>query len=77
MTDFSDRHPATQHLLSLFAYEHLPPMLQTTSRYCFELAHQMVIDLPDGPELSFGLRQLLLAKDAFVRCAVEKMATGV
>jgi hypothetical protein len=30
----------------------------------------MISDLPDGPELSAGLRKLLEAKDCFVRAAL-------
>jgi hypothetical protein len=30
----------------------------------------MIRDLPDGPELSAGLRKLLEAKDCFVRAAI-------
>lgn len=64
------RHPATQHLLRFFEFEHLPPHLQTTSRRCHQLAHAMVADLADGPELTAGLRKLLEAKDCFVRAAL-------
>jgi hypothetical protein len=35
------------------------------------LAEQMVRDLPDGPELSAGLRKLLEAKDCFVRAGLD------
>jgi hypothetical protein len=31
----------------------------------------MVDDLPDGPELTAGLRKLLEAKDCFVRASLE------
>lgn len=34
-----------------------------------ELAHQMAKDLPEGPELTTGLRKLLEAKDCLVRAA--------
>jgi hypothetical protein len=61
------RHPSTQHFRTLFAYAHLPIYLATTSRACAQLAEQMVLDLPDGPELTAGLRKLLEAKDCFVR----------
>lgn len=61
------RHPATQHLLDLFAYEHLPPPLQKISKPIHDLAHQLAEQLADGPELSVGLRHLLDGKDALVR----------
>jgi hypothetical protein len=65
------RHPATQSIARFFAYDHLPPHLQTVSRASYDLAAAMIAALPDGPELTFGLRQLLLAKDAFVRAALD------
>jgi hypothetical protein len=64
------RHPATAHLLRFFTYDHLPKHLQGISAECSNLAHLMVEDLSDGPELSAGLRKLLEAKDCFVRAAV-------
>lgn len=67
----SDRHPSTTHLLGYFAYDHLPEYLQAVSRPCGELAAAMVDELPDGPELTAGLRKLLEAKDAFVRAALD------
>lgn len=65
------RHPATTQLLGWFAYEHLPPHLQEVSKPFGDLANDMVKKLPDGPELSTGLRKLLEAKDCIVRAAVE------
>lgn len=70
MRDLSDRHPGTRHFGPLFTYEHLPAHLQEISRPCHDLAEDMVDALPDGPELSAGLRKLLEAKDCFVRAAV-------
>ena len=66
----SKRHPGTQHLLELFAYEHLPEHLKDVSRQSSSLAVQMIEQLADGPELTAGLRKLLEAKDCFVRQAV-------
>ena len=74
--DLMTRHPSTVHLLGLFDDEHLPAHLQAVSRPCRKLAYKMAEDMADSPELTFGLRQLLLAKDAFVRCAVVKAKTG-
>lgn len=69
--DWSDRHPGTRHFKPLFAFEHLPPgRLRVTSSHCAAMADVMVATLPDGPELSAGLRKLLEAKDCFVRAAV-------
>lgn len=64
------RHPSTTHLLRFFAYAHLPPHLAAVSAPCAELADEMVAQLPDGPELTAGLRKLLEAKDCFVRAAL-------
>lgn len=65
------RHPATEHLLRYFAYDHLPERLQAVSKPCGDLAQEMVAALPDGPELSTGLRKLLEAKDCFVRAVLD------
>ncbi|MFA7482977.1 MAG: hypothetical protein WC314_20885 [Vulcanimicrobiota bacterium] len=64
-------HPSTQHLMRFFAYEHLPPHLQLISKAFHDLAGNMVAKLPDGPELTTGLRKLLEAKDCFVRAGVQ------
>ena len=69
---YEGRSAETMHLMSLFAWSHLPQHLQEVSKASAELAGHMVAMLDDGYELSFGLRQLLLAKDAFVRCMVEE-----
>lgn len=68
MTD--QRHPATTGVLKFFEFAHLPERLQAVSRPCAELAHGMVEQLPDGPELTVGLRKLLEAKDCFVRASL-------
>lgn len=63
-------HPATEHLLKLFSYEHLPPHLQAVSKPICHLAVMMADTLGSGPELTTGLRKLLEAKDCLVRQAV-------
>lgn len=65
------RHPATEHLLGFFTSDHLPEHLARVSRPCGDLADAITTALPDGPELSAGLRKLLEAKDCFVRAALE------
>jgi len=45
--------------------------LQMIARYNATLAEAMIRELPDGPELSAGLRHLLEAKDCFVRAALD------
>ncbi|WP_411815483.1 hypothetical protein [Gordonia sp. SND2] len=66
----SARHPGTEHLLSLFAYGHLPPHLAPVSARFADLADTLVTNLSDGPELSTALRKLVEAKDCAVRQAV-------
>lgn len=67
----TERHPGTSRLLRYFEYGHLPPHLQAVSACCGDLAQQMAVALPDGPELTAGLRKLLEAKDCFVRAALD------
>lgn len=71
-----ERHPATTHLLSFFEYRHLPPYLQAISAPVADMAFDMVLTLPDGPELTAGLRKLLEAKDCFVRQAMVARQTA-
>ena len=61
------RHPATLELLRWFDFDHLPPFLQAVAEPCQRLAFNLTDSLPDGPELTAGLRKLLEAKDCFVR----------
>jgi len=70
--DLEGRHPATVSIMRYFAYDHLPTRLQEVSRPCIALADAMVTHLPDGPELTTGLRKLLEAKDCFVRAALDE-----
>ncbi|EGR3070252.1 hypothetical protein DMW20_11875 [Vibrio parahaemolyticus] len=60
-------------ILEHFAYEHLPPHLQSVSKDFHDVAHKMVESISSpkgGPEISAGLRKLLEAKDCMVRAAV-------
>ncbi len=70
MPMWEGRHPATVHFKPLFSFEHLPPHLAPVSAAVRRLADEMVETLPDGPELTAGLRKLLEAKDCLVRAAV-------
>ena len=65
------RHPASTQLLRYFTWQHLPPHLQEVSKLSADLAHEMYHRLPDGPELTTGLRKLLEAKDCFVRASLD------
>lgn len=60
------------HIMKYFKYEHLKEgNMKQTSKYICELAEQMNILIPDGPEKTVGLRKLLEAKDCLVRAAME------
>jgi hypothetical protein len=66
-----DRHAGTRHFAPLFGYDHLNNgKMRTISMECALMAQQMIDGLPDGPELTTGLRKLLEAKDCFVRAAL-------
>ena len=70
--NFDGRHPSTIHLLQYFKCAHLPAgPLRDVSSQLGSLARDMVAQLPDGPELTAGLRKLLEAKDCFVRAALD------
>lgn len=66
------RHPSTTGIARYFAYDHLPAHLQAISKPAHDLAEAMVGELPDGLELTAGLRKLLEAKDCFVRSALDR-----
>lgn len=70
MNGLDGRHPGTVGLARYFEYAHLPEHLQAISKPCHDLAEAMIGNLPDGPELTAGLRKLLEAKDCFVRAAL-------
>jgi hypothetical protein len=68
----AERHPATAQVLRWFAYEHLRDgRAREVSKTIAATAHGLVEELPDGPELTTGLRKLLEAKDCFVRAAID------
>lgn len=68
---------SAQQILRYFAYQHLPARLQVVSQSCHDLAYRMARTLPDGDELADGLRNLLRAKDSFVRAALDAPTDGV
>jgi hypothetical protein len=67
----TDRHPSTTHLLRYFEYDHLEHPAAWFAAPFHGLAHEMVNHLPDGPELTAGLRKLLEARDCVLRAAQE------
>lgn len=72
MRNLDGRHPGVTGIARYFAYDHLPAHLQAVSKPSHDLAEAMIGELPDGPELTAGLRKLLEAKDCFVRAALDK-----
>lgn len=63
--------PQAARMLRYFTWEHLPPNLQRYSRPFAELAAEMAMYLPEGPEATVCLRKLLEAKDCAVRAALD------
>lgn len=72
--DGSARHPATVAVLRHFSYAHLPAHLKEISKPACDVALHMADKLPDGPDLTCGLRALLEAKDNFVRAKVVQVS---
>jgi hypothetical protein len=68
-SEFQSRNLITQDLLGHFSFDHLKTPLRGVSEQCANLAYSMVRTLPDGDQLYDGLRNLLRAKDCFVRQA--------
>lgn len=64
----AERHPSTQHLARMLQPNPaLAGPLRAVAVEMERLATVMIRQVPDGPELTVGLRKLLEAKDAFVR----------
>lgn len=61
-----------KNLLQFFAYEHLPPHLQTVSKPFGDLARELAASLPANAESTTALRKLLEAKDCAVRAVLFK-----
>ena len=64
-------HPAVEHLLQFFAYDHLPQHLQDVSQPFAALAAR-IAGQSSNPETTVALRKLLEAKDAAVRASLPK-----
>jgi len=64
-------------LLQFFAYEHLPPHLQTISKPFGDMARELATVLPINAESTTAMRKLLEAKDCAVRAVLFKPVTGV
>lgn len=61
------RQSSISNVLRHFKYSHLPEHLQSISKPCAELAVIMADTCPENADLTVGLRDLLAAKDNFVR----------
>lgn len=59
-------------ILQFFGYQHLPKHLQEVSKLFYELATEIVGNLPRNPERTVALRKLLESKDAAVRARIGK-----
>jgi len=70
MQHLEGRHPGTVGIARYFEHGHLPEPLKTVSMYSYHLAEAMIAVLPDGPELTTGLRKL------YRRPAVRRHGVG-
>jgi hypothetical protein len=66
MADDTQQEP----ILKFFKFDHLPPHLQVVSSRFWDLACQIVDNLPRNAERSVALRKLLESKDAAVRALI-------
>jgi hypothetical protein len=66
------RHPGVTSVLTHFDYGNLDIDLQVYAKQVHNLAHWMAENLPDDPQLTLGLHDLLRAKDCFVRTALAR-----
>lgn len=71
MNGLEGRHPGVRAVAELFEFKELTAStrdhIDEVREACVVFAQQMLDELPDGPELTAGLRKLLEAKDCFVR----------
>lgn len=69
----SDRHPATGQVMRWLIPNHgLPGKQFALALAVQQLALDVLAEIPDGPELTAGLRKLLEAKDCFVRASLPQ-----
>lgn len=59
----------TEPIMKFFAWEHLPPKLQSVSQP-FQITASHIMTLPRSAERTVALRKLLESKDAAVRAAL-------
>lgn len=68
--DGKPRHQSVVAVLRHFRHGHLPEHLAVVSRRFADLAIELANTLPEGPDLTCALRDLLAAKDNAVRAMV-------
>lgn len=66
------RHPSTVSIMRWFVVDHLPDRLKMVAEPIRALAEAQAGRLPDGLELTAGLRKLLEAKDCLVRAELDR-----
>jgi len=62
--------PEANPIMKYFAFAHLPKHLQAASKHFCDIAMQMDVSIPEGPEKEAGMRKLLEAKDCMVRASL-------
>lgn len=66
-------HPSITGMLKSFSYDHLPEgKIRDTSSYCSALAYEMAETLQSSADVTYGLRKLWEAKNAFVYAAAAE-----
>lgn len=66
-------HPSIEGMLRSFSFDHLPAgKIRNTSREFSDLAHAMAGELPSSADVTYGLRKLWEAKNAFVYAAAAE-----
>lgn len=67
------RHPGTVSLMRYFAFAHLAGPLRAVSEPFARLACDLLDMLPDSPEFTTALRNLVASKDNAVRAHVDTL----
>lgn len=67
-------HPSIEGMLRSFSYDHLPEAskVRATSSQFSALAYDMAEMLPSSADVTYGLRKLWEAKNAFVYAAAAE-----
>lgn len=73
LEQFSGHHDTIADVLHATGHHHLPDECARIAAWCRNLAEEMTALIPDDPELSTGLHQLLDARDSFLRAALHQM----